>query len=246
MKTEEKTENKNTIAEESKTSESIASEEKMPLNSTWTFWYASRKEKDHHIPYSDRLTKIAEFNNLQDFFKYYIYLKPVNEIERNVDIGLFKEGYKPLWESCPDSGCWLLRFKRTADLKEINLKWEKVIFSLISEQFDEPHMLGAVLSIRGRETIIEIWFNYFKYDKIKNMVAVKFGKLILGDQNETEYSATLYFKDNSQSMLDKSTLRNTETYSFKKKENILFNNCYMLYHYYKLQLFRILLIFLMQ
>ena len=222
MTTEEKTENKNTLAEESKTSETISSEEKMPLNSTWTFWYASRKEKDHHIPYSDRLTKIAEFNNLQDFFKYYIYLKPVNEIERNVDIGLFKEGYKPLWESCPDSGCWLLRFKRTADLKEINLKWEKVIFSLISEQFDEPHMLGAVLSIRGRETIIEIWFNYFKYDKIKNMVAVKFGKLILGDQNETEYSATLYFKDNSQSMLDKSTLRNTETYSFKKKRKYTF------------------------
>ena len=35
--TEEKTENKNTIAEESKTSESIPTEEKMPLNSTWTF-----------------------------------------------------------------------------------------------------------------------------------------------------------------------------------------------------------------
>ena len=189
----------------------------LPLNSTWTFWYASRKEKDHHIPYSDRLTKIAEFSTLQDFFKYYLYLKPVYDIERNVDIGLFKEGYKPLWECCPDSGCWLLRFKRTADLKEINLKWEKVIFALISEQFDEPHMLGAVLSIRGRETIIEIWFNYFKYDKIKSLVAVKFGKLILGDQNETEYSATLYFKDNSQSLVDKSTLRNTETYSFKKK-----------------------------
>ena len=219
-------ENENKIIE-SKTSEpnqnsKLSEVEKMPLNSTWIFWYASRKEKDHHIPYSDRLTKIAEFNNLQDFFKYYIYLKPVYEIERNVDIGLFKDGYKPLWESCPDSGCWLLRFKRTADLKEINLKWEKVIFSLISEQFDEPHMLGAVLSIRGRETIIEIWFNYFKYDKIKNMVAVKFGKLILGDQNETEYTATLYFKDNSQSMLDKSTLRNTETYSFKKKRKYTF------------------------
>ena len=197
-------------------------QEPLPLNSTWTFWYASRKEKDHHIPYSDRLTKIAEFSTLQDFFKYYLYLKPVYEIERNVDIGLFKEGYKPLWECCPDSGCWLLRFKRTADLKEINLKWEKVVLSLITEQFDEPHMLGAVLSIRGRETIIEIWFNYFKYDKIKSMVAVKFGKLILGDQNETEYSATLYFKDNSQSMLDKSTLRNTETYSFKKKRKYTF------------------------
>ena len=213
---------KNEIQEPNQTKENEIKEEPLPLNCTWTFWYASRKEKDHHIPYSDRLTKIAEFSTIQDFFKYYLYLKPVYEIERNVDIGLFKEGYKPLWECCPDSGCWLLRFKRTADLKEINLKWEKVVLSLITEQFDEPHMLGAVLSIRGRETIIEIWFNYFKYDKIKSMVAVKFGKLILGDQNETEYSATLYFKDNSQSMVDKSTLRNTETYSFKKKRKYTF------------------------
>ena len=203
-------------------SENTEKIENLPLNSTWTFWYASRKEKDHHIPYSERLTKLAEFDNMQDFFKYYVYLKPVNEIERNVDIGLFKQGYQPLWESCPNSGCWLLRFKRTADLKEINLKWEKVVFSLISEQFDEPNMLGAVLSIRGRETIIEIWFNYFKYEKIKNMIAVKFGKLILGNQNESEYSATLYFKDNSQSMVDKSTLRNAETYSFKKKRKFTY------------------------
>ena len=217
-----KTEEKKEIQDPNRNKINENTEEPLPLNCTWTFWYASRKEKDHHIPYSDRLTKIAEFSTIQDFFKYYLYLKPVYEIERNVDIGLFKEGYKPLWECCPDSGCWLLRFKRTADLKEINLKWEKVVLSLITEQFDEPHMLGAVLSIRGRETIIEIWFNYFKYDKIKSMVAVKFGKLILGDQNETEYSTTLYFKDNGQSMVDKSTLRNTETYSFKKKRKYTF------------------------
>ena len=210
-------ENKPPEENQNPSSENTEKIENFPLNCTWTFWYASRKEKDHHIPYSERLTKLAEFNNLQDFFKYYVYLKPVNEIERNVDIGLFKQGYQPLWESCPNSGCWLLRFKRTADLKEINLKWEKVVFSLISEQFDEPNMLGAVLSIRGRETIIEIWFNYFKYDKIKNMVAVKFGKLILGEQTENEYTAMLYFKDNGQSMVDKSTLKNTEAYSFKKK-----------------------------
>ena len=214
--------NENTITESTTNKNTINEIETMPLNSTWTFWYASRKEKDHHIPYSDRLIKMAEFSTLQDFFKYYMYLKPVNEIDRNVDIGLFKKGYQPLWESCPNSGCWLLRFKRTADLKEINLKWEKVLFSLISEQFDEPHMLGSVLSIRGRETIIEIWFNYFKYEKIKNMIAVKFGKLILGNQNESEYSATLYFKDNSQSMVDKSTLRNAETYSFKKKRKFTY------------------------
>ena len=32
------------------------------LNSTWEFWYASRKEKDHHIPYEARLTEISSFS----------------------------------------------------------------------------------------------------------------------------------------------------------------------------------------
>jgi hypothetical protein len=56
-------------------------------------------------------------------------------------------------------------------------------------------MLGAVLSIRGRETIIELWFNYFKYDKIKNGVAQKLRSLITIDQN-----CTVYFKDNEKSL----------------------------------------------
>ena len=186
----------------------------LKLNSTWTFYYASRKEKDHHIPYGERLTKIAEVSTLEDFFKYYMYLRPVQEMERNTDIGLFKQGYQPLWESCPDSGCWLLRFKRTDDMKEINVKWEKVLMSLVGEQFDEAHILGAVLSIRGRETIIEIWFNYFKMNRIKTLIAEKFRAIVFDDKND---EGTLYFKDNGQSIVDKSTLRNVETHSFNNK-----------------------------
>ena len=197
--------------------------ESHPLNSSWNFWYASRKEKDHNIPYTERLINISEFTTLESFLQYYSYIKPVNEIERNTDIGVFKKGYQPLWESCPDGACWFLRFKKTDSPIDINYKWEKLIFAMIGEQLDEPNILGAVLSIRGRETIIELWFNYFKYDKIKNAVAEKFRKLILGNKNESEYGMTLYFKDNGQSLLDKSTLRNAETYSFKKQRKSTFN-----------------------
>jgi hypothetical protein len=65
----------------------------------------------------------------------------------------------------------------------------------LGEHFDEPNMLGAVLSIRGRETIIELWFNYFKYDKIKNSVAQKLRNLLQLDHNYT-----VYFKDNEKSL----------------------------------------------
>ena len=56
-------------------------------------------------------------------------------------------------------------------------------------------MLGAVLSIRGRETIIELWFNYFKYERIKNGVAIKIKSLL-----QVDSSVTVYFKDNEQSL----------------------------------------------
>ena len=75
------------------------------------------RKGDHHIPYCDRLT------NQQNRINF----KPVNKIERKADIDLFKERNKPFWESSQDNGCWLLRFKRKAELKEINLKQEKIM-----------------------------------------------------------------------------------------------------------------------
>lgn len=188
------------------------------LNTDWCFWYASRKEKDHHIPYEKRLTEVACFNTLEGFFKSYLYIKATNEIDRNNDIALFKKNNQPLWETCPDSGFWFYRFKRTDDEKEINYKWEKIVFALIGEQFDQPHILGAVLSIRGRETIIELWFNFFGHESIKNGVAAKFREILKIDSGET-----VYFKDNKQSMMDRSTLRNAETYSFKKQRKFTYN-----------------------
>ena len=188
------------------------------LNSEWSFWYASRKEKDHHIPYEARLTEVYTFTTLEEFFNVYLRLKTIEQIERNNDVALFKKGYQPLWESCPDSGFWFYRFKRTDDDKDINLKWEKILFALIGEQFDEVHILGAVLSIRGRETIIELWFNFFGYEKIKNHVAQKFREILSIDSGET-----VYFKDIKQSLIDKSTLRNAETYSFRKQRKFTYN-----------------------
>lgn len=181
----------------------------VPLNSIWVFWFASRKEQDHHIIYDERLKKLSEFNDLKTFFHCYSYLKSVWEIERNADISLFKQGYKPLWESCTNGGCWFIRYRKSDDPREIDAVWENMLFALVSEQFEEANVLGAVLSIRGRETIIELWFNYFKYDQIKNGLLQKMNSIL-----NLEKNTTIYFKDNEKSLKDNSTLRNAETYNF--------------------------------
>jgi len=181
------------------------------LNSEWTFWYASRKEKDHYIPYENRLIEISTFSDLKSFLQTYLYLKNIKDISRNADISLFKKGYLPLWENSPDSGYWFHRFNEEEE-KDINFQWEKIIFALIGEQFDEANILGAVLSIRGKETIIQLWFNYFGYEQIKDNVFEKFKK-ILGFDNQI-----IYFKDNKQSIQDKSSLRNAQKYKYNKRK----------------------------
>ena len=104
------------------------------LNSTWVFWYASRKESDHQIPYDLRLKEVAEFSTIEDFFHNYLYLKPASDMNRDIDVSIFKKGYKPLWENCPDSGSWFIRFNKNEDKAEIDLKWEKLIFALIGKK----------------------------------------------------------------------------------------------------------------
>jgi translation initiation factor 4E len=125
VNSKEKTEADN----ERKTSLTLSGQHK--LNSTWVFWYISRKEKVHEIPYEQRLKKIASFSTLEDFFRYYVFLKSASEVERNTDLSIFKEGYKPLWESCPEGSCWFFRFKKSDDPQEIDLRWEKLVFALI-------------------------------------------------------------------------------------------------------------------
>ncbi len=103
------------------------------LNSNWVFWYISRKEKIHTVPYEERLKQITTFSTLEDFFRYYVHLKSASDIDRNSDLSIFKEGYKPLWESCPSGGCWFFRFKKNDDGMDIDLKWEKMLFALIGK-----------------------------------------------------------------------------------------------------------------
>jgi translation initiation factor 4E len=172
----------------------------------WNFWYTNRKENDYATQYAKRTRKVASFNTLEDFFKYYVYIKSASDIQRNTDFGMFRDGYKPLWEACPNSACWFVRFRPFDN--DLDLKWERLLFSLIGEQFGDLPVIGASLSARYKETIIELWFNYNQNEAIKTKVAKRMETLLIIHDD----TVTLYFKDNSNSLKDLSTLKNAEMY----------------------------------
>jgi len=183
------------------------------LNSTWAFWYVSRKFKDHQTPYEERIKRIAEFFTVESFFNYYVFMKSATEIDRNTDLSMFKKPYKPLWEECPNSGIIFIRYKKQDDLSILDLKWEKLLFALIGEQFNEQGIIGTCLSIRGRETIIELWFE-IKENLNKGILVEKFKEILSIDE-----SSVIYFKDNSLSLKDGSTLKNIEPLILNKRKN---------------------------
>ena len=187
----------------------MESKQSLPLSNKWSIWYTSRKEKDYHIPYESRIMELCTFDTMETFLKSYIHLKPIDKMEKNNDIAIFKKGYKPIWESCVDGGMWFYRFTNPKE-QEVNYIWEKIVFALIGEQFDEPNILGVLLSIRSKETIIELWINYFNNDIIKNKVVDKFAEILSIDVKEK-----IFFKDIKKSMYDKSTLRGAESHMFK-------------------------------
>lgn len=178
------------------------------LEYKWTIWYVSRKDKDYLTPYAERIKKVASFSTLEEFFRYYMFLKSASEVTANTDIAYFKEDYKPLWESCPDGACWFIRFRKNEDSLLLDVMWEKLIFALIGEQFEDRGTLGAVLSRRGRETIIELWFNYKKDEEFKAYLLEKMRVLLSMDT-----SFYVYFKENDKAIQDKSTLKNAKLYN---------------------------------
>ena len=88
--------------------------------------------------------------------------------------------------------------------------------------FDFGHinctMQGALKEKKDFIKILQYAIDNLGYEKIKNKVAKVFREILSIDSGET-----VYFKDNKQSLMDKSTLRNAETYSFKRQRKFTYN-----------------------
>lgn len=80
--------------------------------------------------------------------------------------------------------------------------WEELIFTLIGENFEDPEVVGIVLSIRQREDIIAIWTKDSKNHSLRYKIAEKLKQIWVLDPN-----SSIEYKNHSASMKDGSTYR---------------------------------------
>jgi translation initiation factor 4E len=74
--------------------------EQHKLNDSWSMYYAPRGKRSKYDTknYGGNLNEIGKFDNLQDFYKYYCYLKRPSAIPIDSKIMMFRSGFKPMWE----------------------------------------------------------------------------------------------------------------------------------------------------
>jgi len=143
------------------------------LQTPWTFWYCKKQNKQSN--FETTLVSLGTCNTVEEFWRYYSHLKRPNELSSNSNLHLFRGAIVPMWENFPTGGTWVLRMKKGCAL--LARMWEELLIACIGEAFEEPDVLGVVLSIRPKEDALHVWNanHHLKYaigEKLKSVMCL--------------------------------------------------------------------------
>lgn len=138
--------------------------------------------------------RLNTFTTVEDFFSTYLYLLRPSELVRGNTLYCFEEDRKPLWETYPSGGCWIVKVGRDASASA-DIYWEKLLLTVVGGTW-QGDVVGVGVSAKHNELILQVWMAELKAkedvaDKLKTLLGVK----------------VFYFKTHEQSLVDLSTLK---------------------------------------
>ncbi|KAF8804426.1 translation initiation factor eIF4e [Phlegmacium glaucopus] len=108
--------------------------------------------------YEAGLTIIGEFSTVEEFCRYFNWLKPPSMLEKNSNYHIFKSGIKPMWEdeANANGGKWVLTMKNNPAL--LDRCWNWLAMALVGEELEDgDEICGAVVSLRTKVDRIQLW-----------------------------------------------------------------------------------------
>ena len=137
---------------------------------------------------------------------------------REIDIHFFRDNLVPMWEDSPEGGIVILKIKKDDNIDKM---WESILFSMIGkshsithssnlktvfsdhlyslyagEQFEEPKVIGASLSLRTKERLLQVWLKDGRNDAVRTNVSNKIRHFLALDPT----NVTLYYKEHIKSI----------------------------------------------
>jgi translation initiation factor 4E len=127
---------------------------------TWSFWFYKKNLK---CAFKDNLVFIASVDSVEDFWKVFNDIKPIEELSDGCDYMLFKKDLRPMWEHEKNRNGVRLTFniEKKNSSTCLGFLWLKNLLSLIVDNSNYgkelEHINGTSISIREKTNRLALW-----------------------------------------------------------------------------------------
>ncbi|KRH92846.1 putative mRNA cap-binding protein [Pseudoloma neurophilia] len=158
--------------------------------------------KKEAFNFQNSLKKLCTLRTVENM-NYFLGHVDFENIDTITDICIFKEGIEPLWEDQANinGGKWIIKVKREVVVR----LFQKMMVHLLVDTFESLKVNGIVMSFRVRNAMITLWTNA---EKNNERVIQEIKKIL-----DIDFYLAIEYKDNSTSLQDKSSFRNTKTHN---------------------------------
>ena len=187
--------------------------------------------------YESQVKKIAEFDTIEDFWAIYQHIKKPDNCKQGIEIQMFKENIKPMWEDESNKNGGKLTLKLNKGYTTII--WEELILGIIGNILPKETsegINGIIFSSKKESNILQIWFKDYnkKYTgeleqcvrdliQIPNEVPIDIKKFFYDDDIKKGSNYSNYNEKNDNNnyenkKYDKNTYYNYPNYNYKKSK----------------------------
>ncbi|RNA44056.1 eukaryotic translation initiation factor 4E type 1B [Brachionus plicatilis] len=163
--------------ESKKTEMRQKSNNRYPLENSWSFWFYKNSRNNN---WSENLIHLTNVDNVQDFWSVYTHLKPVEYLSDGCDYAFFKKGIKPMWEDANNLNGerWIISIQKRNGSNFLNYLWLNALLSLIGSHYDDEikFINGIVISIRFKCNKFALWTNCHENKMVQNKILKRFKK----------------------------------------------------------------------
>merc|ERR1711879_155820 len=183
----------------------LVNEHDLAFESSWSFWYSTKPKTSTDETYESKLRKLGSFNTLSGFQNIYAHIVRPCDLPKDSNYSVFRDDLKPMWETFPSGGCWNLHIVKNN--KKLSQLWEQLLLATLGELFEEPAVIGIMVSKRSKEDVLSVWIKSSSKN-IRFNVGEKF-KEVFGSP---ELALPIEYKDHRSSIKDRSTYHNGKFY----------------------------------
>ena len=214
--------------------------QKGKLANKYVFWFRISedilknqfpKQSIDSSEYESQVKKMGEFDTIEDFWSIYQHIKKPDKCKQGIEIQLFKDPIKPMWEDEYNKKGGKLTLKLNKGYTTII--WEELILGIIGNILPNEiseGINGIVFSSKKESNILQIWFrdynkNYYAeleqcirdLIQIPNEVPIDIKKFFYEDDFKKSNPSTNYNEKNN-------TNNNYENKKYEKYEKYSYNN----------------------